>query len=377
MQFKDIIGQDKIKQRLIRSVKDGRISHAQMFIGSDGYGKLPLAIAYAQYISCEGEKDNDSCGVCPSCLKYQKLAHPDLHFVFPVVKSPSKNKPVSDDYIDKWRELISGSLYFSIDNWFEYIGTENSQGLIYTEESKEIIKKLGFKTYESEYKVMIIWCAEKMHATAANKLLKIIEEPPPKTIFILLSEYPEQILPTIRSRSQLLKIPIIEHSALGSAISRDYDLKHQEAENIARLANGDYIKARAMFSANEEHKYNFGLFSKMMRLCYSNNIPDIMKMVDEIAALGREKQKRFLSYGLGMIRENFAVNISGNRKKELVYLSDEEAGFSEKFSAFINERNVENIAYEFNEAYYHIERNGYAKIVFLDMLLKMSKLIRR
>lgn len=377
MQFKNIIGQEKIKERLIRSVKDGRISHAQLFIGSDGYGKLPLAIAYAQYISCEGEKQNDSCGECPSCLKYQKLVHPDLHFVFPVVKNNNNNNPVSDNYIQEWRKIISESPYFTINTWLEYIGSENRQGLIYTHESNEIIKKLNFKSFESEYKIMIIWSAEKMHAVAANKLLKLIEEPPPKTLFILLSESPEQMLPTIVSRAQLLKIPKIDSASLASAIIKDHNLDKPKAENIIHLANGDFIKAQNIINSNEEYIYNFELFSKLMRLCYGKNITDILQFVDDMASLGREKQKSFLVYGLGMFRESFILNTSSGQRKELVCLADHEIRFSEDFSVFVNEWNIDKIAEEFNKAHYHIERNGYSRIVFLDLSLKLTKLIKK
>lgn len=380
MLFKEIIGQEKIKKRLIQTVKDNRISHAQLFLGPEGSGKLALAIAYAQYICCENKKNtntiDDSCGSCLSCKKYQKLIHPDLHFVFPVAKTKKvdKDSPVSDDFIYEWRTSILESPYIQLNQWLELINVENKQGIIYTEESNEIIKKLNLKSFESEYKVMIIWMPEKMHTTAANKLLLMIEEPPPKTLFLLVSENAGQIIQTILSRTQLIKIPKIDNNSLLEYIrsSDKFDLKEQEINNIVRLANGNYIKALDIINSSHEHSYNFEMFKQLMRNCYKNKILDIIKWVDEISKVGREKQKSFLLFSLRMIRENFILNIKHN---EIVYLTDEEADFSQKFSPFINQQNIFQLADELNKAHYHIERNANNKIVFLDLSLRLTKLL--
>ncbi|MBI5219956.1 MAG: DNA polymerase III subunit delta' [Bacteroidia bacterium] len=373
MLFKEVIGQYAIKERLVQTVKEGRISHAQLFIGPKGTGKLAMALAYAQYISCENRQENDSCGVCPSCHKFNKLIHPDLHFVFPVVKKSDK-KPVSDSYIETWREVLLQNPYISPNEWYEAIGAEKSQGLIYTDESEEIIRKLNFKTFEGEYKIMIIWLAEKMHPAAANKLLKILEEPPPNTIFFLLSEEPELMLPTILSRTQLIKLPKIDDNSLSETIKDRFDLSDEEIQNIVRISGGSFLNALNIIQSSDEQKFNFKKFQELMRLCYGQKIFELQGWVDSIATVGREKQKSFLGFSLRMIRENFLMHIA---KPELIYLTKEESDFSEKFHPFINSANVRQIAEELNKAQYHIERNGNARIVLLDMTLKLVKFLKQ
>jgi len=277
MLFKDIIGQENTKKRLIQTVKDNRISHAQLFFGSEGIGKLALAIAYAQYISCENKQENDSCGVCMSCYKYQKLVHPDLHFVFPVIKTSSNQHPVSDNFLSEWRKMILNSSYFSVNQWYEFIGTdktENTQGSIYVHESEEIIKKLMLKTFESEFKVMIIWLPEKMNISAANKLLKIIEEPPPKTLFLLVSENIDLIIQTIQSRTQLVKIPKIDNISLANAVNEKFNLDKDQLNDIIRLSDGNYINVINNIQSNDEYSYNLDTFIKMMRLAYADKVID-------------------------------------------------------------------------------------------------------
>ncbi|MFA8435933.1 MAG: DNA polymerase III subunit delta' [Marinifilaceae bacterium] len=373
MQFKDIIGQEAVKQRLVQAVKENRVSHAQLFVGPNGVGKLALAIALAQYVSCLNKQGNDSCGVCSSCRKYQKLVHPDLHFVFPVVKGKSGSHPVSDNFIAAWREQILTNPYFDLNEWYHHIGVENAQGMIYSHESGEIIRKLSLKTYESEYKVMIIWLPEKMHASAANKLLKMIEEPPAKTLFLMVAEEPDKILKTIRSRTQVLKVPRIESNCLEEAIRKEYDLEPKQVGHIARLARGSFRQTRILIQSSAENKFNFDQFVQIMRLCYARKILDIMAWAEEMATIGRERQKSFLGYALRMVRENFILNL---KKPEMVYLNPEEMGFSSKFSPFINEENVWAIADELSRAYGDVERNANGKIVFLDMSLRLVKLLR-
>ena len=214
MFFRDIIGQKETKRRLIQSVKDGYIPHARMISGPEGVGKMALALAYARYLSCTQRGEDDACGVCPSCIKYNKLSHPDLHFVYPIVKNDKKKKEICDDYLKEWREFVLQNPYFNLNLWLNFIGSENSQGMIYARESDEIIRKLNLKAYESEYKIMIVWLPEKMHEACANKLLKMIEEPPANTVFLLVSENPDRVIGTIQSRTQSLPVPPVDDESM-------------------------------------------------------------------------------------------------------------------------------------------------------------------
>jgi len=375
MFFRDVIGQEEIKKRLIQTVRENRISHAQLFSGPEGSGSLALAIAYAQYISCEDKTEEDSCGECPSCNKYKKYIHPDLHFVFPVntTEKVKKDGPVSDDFIFKWREMLLNNPYATLFQWYERIGIENKQGIINRNESAEIVRKLNLKSFESEHKVMIIWLPEKMHPTAANKLLKIIEEPLGSTIFLLITESPEQIIPTILSRTQILKIPGIDEGSLLEALKKQFQLPEEELKNAARLAEGSYNKAIEYIQRSDETELNFVRFAKIMRLTYARDFAGIFDWVEEMASTGREKQKNFLIYALRLVRENYLMNI-GN--KGLIRLSEKEKEFSEKFCAFIQHKNAPQMAEEFNKACIHIEANAYDRIIFLDLALKLVKLIR-
>ena len=375
MFFRDVTGHEEIKKKLIQTVKENRISHAQLFSGPEGSGNLALALAYAQFISCTDKKEEDSCGICPSCNKYIKYIHPDLHFVFPVntTEKVKKELPVSDDFIFMWREMLLENPYPTLFQWYEKIGIENKQGFISTRESSEIIRKLNLKSFESEHKIMIIWMPEKMNLTSANKLLKILEEPYEKTIFLLITESPEQIIPTILSRTQILKIPGIEEKALFEALKNRFQMPDKELQDVARLSEGSYNKAIELIQGSEETELNFDRFVKIMRLAYTRDFKGIFEWVEQISSLIREKQKNFLVYALRLIRENWHLNI-GN--PELVRLSAKEKEFSEKFSAFIHHKNASRIAEEFNKACLHIEANGYARIVFFDMALKIVKLIR-
>lgn len=375
MQFKEIVGHQKIKEKLIHTIKENRVSHAQLFLGPEGSGSLALAIAYAQYLSCENKQENDSCGVCPSCLKFKKLVHPDLHFVYPVATSKTiKKDPVSDDYIALWRETIIENPYFNQNKWYEIMEIENKQGIISKNESYEILRKLNLKTFESEYKIMIIWLPEKMNAFSANKLLKFIEEPPEKTLFLLVSENSEQILPTILSRTQLIKIPKIDNDSMRTNLCDNFGLSPDEANDIVHLANGNYFEAQNLINNADEDNYNFEQFTTLMRLSFQRKIIEIVDWVDEVSRLGREKQKSFLVYAIRLVRENFMLNI---QKKEIVYLTKKEYGFSEKFSQFINNDNVSQIYEAFNRAHADISMNAYNKIVFLDLSLKIIKLIKK
>ncbi len=381
MQFKDIIGQEEVIERLRKTVKNNRISHALLLAGEEGVGKLALALAYAQYIACTNKTETDSCGTCASCTKYQKLIHPDLHFVFPVVKSPRVSKPTSDNYLSQWREMLATHYSFPLNEWINKIGSENAQAAIFTSESQVIIHKLNLKTFESEYKIMIIWHPDRMNTVTANKLLKMIEEPPPKTIFLLLTNSPEQILGTIFSRTQLIKIPKIEHQALKENLVQNLGLEQTKAEDIARVANGNYLKALEQMQASEQNRQNFEYFANLMRLSYvapkdNSKIVDLIRWSEEISRWGREKQKHFIQYALRLFRENLTLHVASKNADNLVYLANKELAFSQKFSPFIHQTNTPKIYSEFNKAYLDISRNGAAKIVFLDLALQLVKLIR-
>jgi DNA polymerase-3 subunit delta' len=373
MLFADIIGQAAIKERLIRSVKENKISHAQLFCGKEGIGKLPLAIAYAQYICCTDRKENDSCGVCPSCVKFNKLSHPDLHFVFPIVKQGS-SATVCDNYINEWREIILERTYFSYNQWLLQLNAENKQATIYSNESEEISRKLSLKSYESEYKIMIIWQPEKMNEACGNKILKILEEPSDKTLFLLVTENPDAILTTILSRTQRINVPAIEIEDLSKALVEKFKISDEEAVNISRIANGSYIPAVENIEMSSENKENLDRFIAIMRLAYMKDVKGIKLWSEDMAKIGREQQKHFLAYAQRMIRENFILNFRNNN---LNYMTKSEQDFSVKFSPFINERNIFDIMNEFALAERHIEQNVNSKMVFFDLSLKFIVLLKK
>lgn len=373
MLFSEVIGQKEIKKRLIDGVNEDRVSHALLFSGPGGVGKLAMAIAYAQYINCKNKGENDSCGECPSCRKFKKLIHPDLHFVFPVVKTPKFKDPVSDNFLDKWREQVLKTPYFSIDTWNRNLDVENSQAQIFVDESSEIIRKLNLKTFEAEYKVMIVWMAERMNQQCANKLLKMIEEPPPKTLFILITESEDQILSTIKSRTQLVKFTGIDTESMILALENIPLTSGKNCKGLAHLANGNYIAALTILSPDEQGKLFFDKFTLIMRLSYKRDWMSLFDWVDEVSGWGREQQKSFLLYCSNMVRENFIMNL---KEPELVFLNEQEKGFSEKFSPFINERNVIVFSDEINKAFRDISQNGNPRIIFLDLTLKIVKMIK-
>lgn len=374
MLFKEVIGQQEICKTLRASVIQNRISHAQLLHGPEGCGLLAIALAYAQYINCTNRTEDDSCGTCSSCIKYNKLQHPDLHLVFPVATTSTiKKDPVSDLFLKEWKEIVLQHPYLSLDSWLAHIGVENKQGSIYKQESSEIIKKLSLKTYEAEYKVMIIWMAEKMNDVCANKILKILEEPPEKTVFLLLAEETEFMLQTILSRTQIRRIPKIDKESIQKKLEIDFAFNETDLQAIVHNANGNYHRAFQLASFNNSHNEFFTYFTQLMRLAYSKNVPEVAKLTDEIGSIGREKQKAFLEYSLGMIRENFMLY---KKQESIVYLYQQEKDFSAKFNTFINERNIASLTKEFNEAHYHIERNGNAKLIFFDLALKIIILLR-
>lgn len=371
MLFSEIVGQQDVKKRLVNSVIENRISHAQLFLGPEGSGNLALAVAYAQYINCTARTSTDSCGTCASCIKYGKLVHPDLHFAFPVASS-SKD-PVSDDYIKEWRELFNQNPYFNPTQWYAAIGLENKQGLISKNESHEILRKLNMKSFEADYKVLIMWMPEKMNVTAANKLLKIIEEPPAKTLFLLVPENSGMMLTTILSRTQLVKIPKIDDNSLFEYVLHHYEYSEQQVKDAVKIADGNMNMALRVLQSDDENVENFDLFALLMRTCYRRDVLALLDWCDKICSFGRERQKNFLTYSIRMLRENFMIN---QGVPDLAMLTAKENEFSSKFYPFINNQNVQAIFDEMGKAMYHVESNGNDKIIFSDMALKLIKLIR-
>jgi len=373
MQFKEVIGQDNIKQKLIQAVSEDRIPHAQLFVGPPGNGKLALALAFAQYINCPDKTERDSCGVCSSCRKYARLIHPDLHFTVPVIKTDSIKNPTSSDYMAKWRPYFLENPYPQYQKWMQQIADENKQGAIYVSEAQDLIHKLNQKSYEAEYKVTIIWLPELMNIECCNKILKILEEPPEKTIFILISEAEEKLLSTIRSRCQFIRIPKISDHDLQMAIAGMAESTGSNPAIVARLARGNYFQALEIMQNDELRRYNFLQFTLVMRNGYSRKVQEILTWSEEIASIGRVRQMGFLKYCGEFLRENFLFNL---KEPDLIYMDDQENGFTQKFAPFINEKNVIHLFREFENAYTDISMNGNAKLIFTDLGLKVSRLIR-
>ena len=365
--FKDIIGQRGVVEQLRCCVDENRLAHALLITGPRGNGKLAIAIALANYLLCGNR--GDACGNCPSCVKLEKFIHSDLHFVFPVKKKKgSDSAPISDDYITEWRELLTKSAYFSYDEWLQKLDVENQQPMIYERESNEILHKLSMQSREGGWKIVIIWLPEKMKEACSNKLLKIIEEPPQETLFLLVSEEPDKIIPTIQSRTQCVVVPRIMQEDMENALQKRYGLTFDDAKLIAQQSGGNWEKAEELLSLSDEKAQYLELFMQLMRVAYARNIRDMKAWSEQVAALGRERQKRLLDYCQRMIRENFVMNF---RHDEMVYMSQAERNFSVRFSPFVNENNIFGIMEELSEAQRHIEQNVNAKMVFFDMSLRM------
>jgi DNA polymerase-3 subunit delta' len=373
MYFRDIIGQQAAKRHLIDEVARGHVPHARIICGGEGVGKLPLAIAYARYLCCQHRGPEDACGECPSCKMMNRLAHPDVHYVFPVInKKGSVNGSVSDDYLREWRNLLSERPYFHMSHWLKAMGAENQQARIMVRESDEILRKLSLKSSQGGYKVMIIWLPEKMNQECSNKLLKLLEEPPAQTVFLLVSEEPDLLLPTIQSRAQRFPLPGIAEEDIRQALLTEQHLQPEDAAEKAHLSEGSWLKALESIQVSDDTQLYFDLFVRLMRLSYQRKIKEMKAWSEEVAAMGRERQKAFLTYCQRLVRENFVFNF---RRPDMVYMNAEEKAFSVRFAPFINENNVMGMMDELTEAQLHIEQNVNAKMVFFDFSLKMIVLL--
>ncbi len=381
MLFSEVLGLPHIKNHLTTTANRGRIPHAQLFTGNHGSGLLPMAIAYSQYILCNNRND-ENIGENTSCnSKFRKLSHPDLHFAFPVATTDTiKSKPVSSNFLDSWRAFIAENPYGSLFDWYQRLGIENKQGQIGVDEAQEIVKSLSLKSYEGGYKVMIIWMADKMNAAASNKLLKLIEEPPDKTLFILIAEDEEQIIQTIRSRCQILRFPPLAEAVIEDSLIDSKQLKAPEAKKIALQANGNYAHALNLLKKDSGDEHFEAWFIKWVRSAFKAkgnkaSILDLLSWSEEIAGTGRETQKSFLLYCMGFFRQAMLYNYNAH---DLVYMQLKEANFKlEKFAPFIHGSNIQDITSELESAIYHIERNGNAKIILTDLSIKLTRLLHK
>lgn len=381
MLFSEVLGQLHIKNHLTTSVDGGRIAHAQLFVGPEGSGTLPMALAYAQYILC-GNNSGENTGGNASCnLKFKNFSHPDLHFAFPVTTSDKvKSKPVSNFYLEEWRQLLEQQPYGNLFDWYKIIGVDNKQGQIGVDEAIEIVKSLSLKSYEGGHKVMIIWMAEKMNTPCANKLLKLIEEPPEKTIFILIAEDEEQIINTIRSRCQILNFPPLAEDAISQALVKNYHIETTVATKIAHQANGNYNKAcDLIYQDSEDIQFEkwfvFWIRSAFKAKGNKSAIHDLISWSEEIAKTGRETQKKFLSFCLNYFRQAMLMNYKAS---ELVYLESKSEDFKlEKFAPFVHDSNILEISSELQDAIYHIERNGNSKIILTDLSIKLTRFLHK
>ncbi len=381
MLFEEILGQVHIKKHLTQSVDNGRIPHAQLFVGPEGSGTLPMAIAYAQYLLCKNTMGENNTGN-PACnTKFNHLAHPDLHFAFPVTTSDKvKSKPVSSFYMDEWRQLIAEQPYGNLFDWYKLLGVDNKQGQIGVDEAKDIVKSLSLKAYEGGFKVMIIWMAEKLNDSAANKLLKLIEEPPTKTIFILIAEDETQIISTIRSRCQVLHFPPLAENDIKNGLKLKYNLDDTVATKIAHQANGNFNKAcDLVYQDSEDIQFEtwfiFWIRSAFKAKGNKAAIHDLISWSDDIAKTGRETQKQFLNFCLNFFRQALLLNYNA---PNLVYLEPKTANFKlDNFAPFVHGNNIMDISNELQDAIYHIERNGNSKIILTDLSIKLTRLLHK
>ena len=373
MLFKEIKGLPKVKEVLLRGAATDNIAHALLFAGKEGAPALQMALAFATYLNCEARQGSDSCGVCPSCVKNKKFIHPDLHFVYPVssTKKITKTQEIhSVTFIKEWRSFLNENLYGSVEEWSNYFGSDK-QVQISKEESRQIVKNLSLKPFEGKYKIMIIWLPELMHSTSANGILKILEEPPSYTIFILVSHQPDRLLPTITSRTQRIQVPLFTDEELMGILIEDYSIPRESALQLTHLAEGNLSEAvKLSQQASNDHQQ---MFVEWMRECYRTDMAGLVSRAEEFHMLNKVAQKSFLQYALNMLREALLINAEVN---ELNRSRGEVLGFVEKFSETMNPRLAGQIIPLINEGYQHLERNANAKIMFLDMSITIAKIIK-
>lgn len=373
MLFAEIPGNTAIKQNLIKVVANNRVAHAQLFLGNSGSAKLALALAFAQYLNCEKRKETDSCNICHSCLMYNSLSHPDLHIIFPVLKINNIKNPLSDNFISQWREIVLENPYLSLTQWYQHLGAENKQGVIYKYEAEQLQKKVTLKNYESAFRVILIWMPEKMNHVTANKLLKLIEEPPKGTFFFMVTEDFEKLLPTITSRMQMVKTKPFKTENITNYLEQKKGLLAEKSLQIARLANGNLNTALQLSQTEIKEETHLKEFQSWMQICYKANLKELVKWTDEIAKNGRENQKEFLQYSLKLIRDCLLVN---TLNESLLKTDKEETIFVRNFAPFIHGENSVSIFEKTEKAIKNIERNANPKILFYELSLQMMRLLK-
>lgn len=378
MKFSDVIGQQEVRDRLLQMVREGRLPHALMLCGPQGSGKMALALAFASYLLCPGHDDGDDrCGACPQCRMLDRLEHPDLHFTFPTIKLPSMgadHKPVSDDFIREWHALLSRGPYFTMEQWLAELGATTQQAVITAGESDALTHKLTLKSSQGGYKVSLIWLPERMNGDCANKMLKLIEEPPSQTVFLMVCEEPDKLLETIRSRTQRVDVHRIDADSMAHALEVRRGIGEEAARRVARIAAGDWLKALETLDADNENAKFFEQFVFIMRAAYQKDVRKMKAWSEEMAGYGRERQKRFLAYFLRMVRENFAYNF---RDPALNYMTEQEEAFAKNFARFVNEVNVIGLMDMANTALRDIAQNANAKIVFFDIALRLTVFVKQ
>ena len=371
MQFSAVIGQAALKEQLIREINSEKISHAKLFAGNNGHGSLAMALAYSMYLLCDNKQETDSCGSCHSCKQMSDFVHPDVHFVFPVVLA---NKVISNAHLKEWREQLKESTYFDLLHWTNIIDTKERKPVIGTEESIDIHKKLSLMSYQGNYKVMIIWCADEMNPTCSNKLLKILEEPPPKTLIILVTEQPQKLLPTIQSRTQVIIIPRISQEDLSTYLCKENSIEERIAQTIAGFSDGNFIRALELIQDDESNITYRDQFMSLMRCTFKKDVIAMLDWAEDIAAVSKERQKLFILYSLHMLRQSLVKNYIG---MNTLQVSTEEAAFIDKFSPYISGNNISEFLSCFDEAYYRIERNAFAKLLFTQLCFQSMRFIHQ
>jgi DNA polymerase III subunit delta' len=369
--FSQIIGHEETKELLLKSVKQNHVAHAQLFLGKEGSANLALALAYATYINCEQKQPYDSCGTCGSCVKMNKLVHPDFNFVMPVTSTKNVKEALSHKFMSEWREFVLSSPYQGLNEWMQHIQAENKQGNISKEESRQLVKLVSLKAFEGDYKIVIIWLPELMHPTAANALLKLLEEPPVKTLFLLVAQSAEKLLATITSRTQILQVRNFTDKEVIKYVLDKFGTDSDTAYQIAQLAEGNFNAAAKLTSEISSDYFTF--FTEWMRNCYTYKFKEVVEMSDKFQTLGRENQKNFLLYALNLFRKVMLFSVDASL---VSYLPPSELDFVQKFSKLITGDNAGQLTEELNQAHYHIERNANPKMVFVDSSIQIAGYLR-
>lgn len=371
MFFKDVVGQKEVIEDLLREISSQKIAHGKLFVGSPGFGTLAVAMAYSRYLMCENPQVEDACGACSSCRQMDELQHPDVHYVYPVVQTLSKT---SEGLLNEWRQLVKGSPYFSMFDWIKLIDDKERNPIIGVEESKEIVKKTNLKSFQGSYKIMIVFGAEQMNLECSNKLLKVLEEPPPKTLFILLAENLQAILPTIQSRTQSLIFPKLSNFEIAGFLEKERGMERYAADGLASFSEGDLSRAINLLENGEFMEIYRDAFIHLMRSCFKKNVNEMMEWAESMSTHSKERQKLFVLYALHMLRQCNVLNYLG---ADHVRVTKEEMTFIEKFSPYITGNNLRQFTDTMDSAYYGLERNASSKMLFTEMSFQVMRYIHR